>query len=180
VTGVRCLGLARSGRALLALLIAGLVPLASPQGGELAAERPQVQLNAGVVGLLNRASNSWRYGGEYRFSPLGPWRLRPALGAVVAENDARYYFVGLRRDFPLSGRWVLTPGFDITSYDEGRGIDLGSELEFRSGLELSHPVHRNWRLGIGVYHLSNGGFGDRNPGTNSLVGSLVIPVGGIY
>jgi hypothetical protein len=165
----------------LPVLLAGILfaaPLAAQGGqGDSPSAPAYVQLNAGVIGLLNRARNSWRYGVEYRFRPQWGWRLRPVLGAVVAENDARFYFAGLRRDFPLSGRFTFTPGFDVTSYDRGRGVDLGSELEFRTGLEVSYRLYRDWRAGIALYHLSNGGFGDRNPGTNAVVLTLAMPVG---
>lgn len=135
-----------------------------------------ININAGYIGLMNRAHDTLRYGLEYRHKPLTHWLIRPAVGGVTAEHDARYVYAGIRRDFPLGSRWIFTPGFDITSYRRGNGIDLGSELEFRTGLELSWRFSNAWRASFVFYHLSNGGIGDRNPGTNSAVIAVQVPV----
>jgi len=135
-----------------------------------------INVNAGLIGLLNHASNTFRYGLEYRYKAMSKWLLRPALGGVVVENDAAYLYAGARRDFWLGSRWLLTPSLDIGSYQEGNGIDLGTELEFRSGIELGYQFFKSWRASLAFFHLSNGGIGDRNPGTNSAVFALHIPL----
>ena len=49
-------------------------------------------------------------------------------------------------------------------------------VEFREGVVLSW-VGPRFRLGIGVYHASNGGLGEHNPGTEVLEMVLGFPVG---
>jgi len=136
-----------------------------------------INLNAGYTGLHNREKDTARYGLEYRHGALTRWLLRPAIGGFITERDASYYYIGLRRDFGFAKRWFVTPSFDIGSYRQGRGIDLGADIEFRTGLELTYSFHSAWRAGIAIFHLSNSGIGDRNPGTNTVVASLHIPIG---
>ena len=136
-----------------------------------------LNINAGYIGLLNNAANALRYGLEYRHKALSRWLIRPALGGFIGEHDATYLYAGIRRDFTIGERWLLAPSLDIGSYRPGNGIDLGTELEFRSGVELGYRFD-TWRVSFGLFHLSNGGIGDRNPGTNSAVIAMHIPLNG--
>lgn len=133
-------------------------------------------VNGGFVGIFNRFSETLRYGAEYRWPERNFWRLRPAAGAVSAENDASYYYLGLRRDFVLGQHWLLTGSFDAGYFEERDELHLGLQLEFRSGAEIAYRFANEYRIGLALYHLSNGGFGDRNPGTESVVLNLIIPI----
>ncbi len=140
------------------------------------AETHFLAVNAGFVGIFNRFPETLRYGAEFRWREFGPLKLRPSAGIVNAENDASYYFLGLRRDFLLSERLLLSGSFDAGYFEERDEIKLGLQMEFRSGAELSYRFSNEYRVGLALYHLSNGGFGDRNPGTESIVLSLLAPI----
>ncbi|WP_372748396.1 acyloxyacyl hydrolase [Litorivivens sp.] len=133
-------------------------------------------VNAGLVGLFNRFKETLRYGMEYRWKPHTKLRLRPAAGLITAENDASYLFFGIRRDFHPATHWVVTGSFDAGYFEERERLKLGLQLEFRTGLELAYQLGNRYRLGMALYHLSNGGFGERNPGTESAVVNLTIPI----
>ncbi len=135
-----------------------------------------LSVNAGFVGIFNRFSETLRYGMEYRWKPLTQYAIRPAAGVISAENDASYVFLGLRRDFFLGEHWLLTGSFDAGYFEERDELNLGLELEFRSGLEAAYQFDNRYRIGVALYHLSNGGFGKRNPGTESVVLSLTAPI----
>ena len=139
-------------------------------------EDAYLAINAGFVGLFNRFKETLRYGMEYRWKPLSPLKIRPAAGLIMAENDASYLFLGMRRDFQITPHWVLTGSFDAGYFEEREELNLGLELEFRSGLELAYQFSNRYRVGVALYHLSNGGFGKRNPGTESAVINLTIPI----
>jgi hypothetical protein len=64
---------------------------------------------------------------------------------------------------------VATPGFAAGLFHRGGGQNLGGPVEFRSSIELAYRFGDGSRLGLNLSHLSNGGFYDRNPGTESLV-----------
>jgi hypothetical protein len=103
-------------------------------------------------------------------------------GVSATEDGSAWVYAGLGYDFELSPRWVLTPSFAASLYDEGsEGKDLGHAIEFRSGLEISCRLGKDDgagpagpRLGLLFYHLSNGSISDVNPGSNSLVLTLAL------
>ncbi|MDX1755079.1 MAG: acyloxyacyl hydrolase [Marinobacter sp.] len=135
-----------------------------------------LNLNIGEEGLDRSLNNATRYGIEYRFRALDFHRLVPSVGYVWVDNGATFAYVEMRRDFELRGRWLLTPSFGFGAFHEEPGLQLGHTTEFRSGLELSYRLDNHYRLGLAIYHLSNGGLSDENPGTESLVASLSIPI----
>ncbi|WP_422732780.1 acyloxyacyl hydrolase [Marinobacter azerbaijanicus] len=49
-------------------------------------------------------------------------------------------------------------------------------MEFRSGVKSFYRFHNKLRLGIELFHLSNGGIADRNPGTEVAFISLSFPL----
>jgi lipid A 3-O-deacylase len=132
---------------------------------------------AGHVGVLDSdIDNPGVLKIEYRFRPRGKWLLAPAMGAARSENGASFVFTDLERDFYPGRHWVVTGSFGLGSFDDGEDVRLGHSLEFRSGIKIAYQFENHWRLGVGLFHLSNGGLGDRNPGTEPIFLSLSIPL----
>ena len=127
----------------------------------------RLAFSLGSFDVLN-STRSAELGFEARFAPRA-FELRPVVGVAVNSDEGGYVLAGLRRDFDLSRRWVLTPHFGITLFDEGEGKDLGHEIEFRSGIEIAVRLNERSRLGFSFYHLSNSGLDETNPGSESLV-----------
>ena len=138
--------------------------LASPLA---AAERPSWILSAGT---FDTATSDFllEVGLEHR-RPVGKLGLDWGLGLSATEEESVWGHIGLRRDFALSARWLLTPGFGVALYEEGDGKDLGGPIEFRSSIEVFVSTSPRAQLGLSFYHLSNAGIYDDNPGANSLV-----------
>ena len=152
--------------AFLALAAAAL-PAAAEEGPELA-------LSAGAYDIAK--TKAIEAGVEYRFRSRA-WSLVPAAGAAFTGDGAIWAYGGLRRPFRVAPGWRLTPGFAISLYEEGsEGKDLGGPVEFRSSLELSRRFAGGSSLGLTVYHLSNSGIHDDNPGSNSVILSWAFPV----
>lgn len=121
---------------------------------------------------------SWEAGWEARFAERRFRRLpgflenaTPVAGAMASSQGTLYAYGGFRFEHALGERWTLTPSWAAGLYYRGRngGKDLGGTVEFRSGIELAFQVTRRSRIGVCLYHLSNGGFYRFNPGTESLV-----------
>jgi lipid A 3-O-deacylase len=108
-----------------------------------------------------------------RFWPLPDWApdLMPVLGAMATSQGTLYGYGGFRAEFPWGKRWMGIAGFAGGVYyrGPGGGKDLGSALEFRTNLELAYRLPGEARLGLCLYHLSNGGIYHLNPGSESLV-----------
>lgn len=126
-----------------------------------------IALSAGSFDVLN-TTRSVEVGFEVRFAPRA-FELRPVIGVAANSDEGGYVLAGLRRDFDVGERWILTPHFGVTLIEEGDGKDLGHVVEFRSGVELAFRLNQRSRLGISFYHLSNAGLDETNPGSESLV-----------
>lgn len=96
-------------------------------------------------------------------------------GFAGTEDEAFWAYAGTAWNWQPQERWLVRPGFAISVFDNGDGKDLGGPIEFRSSLEATLRVRRNLRLGLLVYHLSNAGFYDLNPGSNSVVFVVAFP-----
>lgn len=163
----------------LGLTIAALTALSTTS---LAADEAQtnapsrLELSVGQVGIAESLDDPLRVGIQYSFRPVTAWKLSPGLGFIWSENGARYVYTNVQRDFMLTDRLALTPSFGVGLFDDSDDLRLGHELEFRSGLSLAYQFANEYRLGAGVFHFSNGGLGDRNPGTESALVFLSVPL----
>lgn len=126
---------------------------------------------AASVGVFDVGKeNIAQYGVEYRGAPRkGFYNLRPTAGIEANADSGYWVYGGARYDYSLSRDWDLTPHAAVSWYEEGDGKDLGGELEFRSGLDLSVRLTAQSRIAVGVTHLSNSNLGDKNPSANSVI-----------
>ena len=146
-----------------------LVPILALSGGETDPNKRLEALSLGAGAFdLGRPSEAGEGSLELRLAPATFYGLQPVVGLAGTTDSGFLGWVGLRREFRLgASRWFLSPSVSLAGYERGNGKDLGSTLEFRSGLDVMARVGRG-ALGIGYHHLSNAGFSDRNPGANSL------------
>ncbi|MCK4675879.1 MAG: acyloxyacyl hydrolase [Gammaproteobacteria bacterium] len=142
-------------------------------------EYEMINITAGQVGVADDLDGPQRYGLEYRFTSFagpGDFRLIPAIGAAISNNGASFIYTDLRHDFYLNRRWLLIPSFGMGLFSDSKEINLGNDLEFRSGIEIAYQFRNKVRAGVAAFHLSNGGISNRNPGTEAVVFSICIPV----
>ena len=100
--------------------------------------------------------------------------IKPFVGVQGTSDGTIYGFVGIGVDLHFGDRIVVTPNVAAGLLDEGSGKDLGSPVEFRSGLEIAWRFENRSRLGLAVHHISNAQLTDKNPGTEVL--SLVYSI----
>ncbi|HZH25892.1 MAG TPA: acyloxyacyl hydrolase [Azospirillaceae bacterium] len=117
---------------------------------------------------------------EYRFgTPLwsySDWfELRPMAGLSATSDGMLYGMGGLAFDFTL-GPVVFTPSFGAGLWSRGGGKDLGHPLEFRTMFEIGYRFENQARLTVGFSHMSNADISDENPGANSLLLYVHVPV----
>lgn len=93
------------------------------------------------------------------------WVFKPFVGAMGTSDAALYGYAGFLTDFFFGRRIVVTPSIAAGLYENGDGKDLGSIIEFRSGLEIGWRFDNRSRLSAMVYHISNASIDDNNPGT---------------
>ena len=109
---------------------------------------------------------------------LAPHRFRwlprqvlfvPAFGAMMNSDSSYYAYGSFRFEIPAGQRWQITPQLGYGLYERNGGFNLGGQVEFRSGLEVTRQIGERCRLGLIYYHLSNAGIYTHNPGSESLV-----------
>lgn len=152
--------------ALLVWLGLGLAPV----GAE---EKAEWTVYAGRWGLEKEGTAS-----ELGFEVQRPFRetgFNVVGGLAATDDEAVWAYAGASYSWQPGDRWRLRPGFAVSVFENGDGKDLGGAIEFRSSLEATARVRSNLRFGILVYHLSNAGIYDLNPGSNSLVFVVGFP-----
>jgi len=103
-------------------------------------------------------------------------KMSPLLGLMGSSDGAIYGYSGLAYDISLDSNLFFTPSFAFGAYTDGDGKNLGSTIEFRSAIEFSYRFRDHSRIGVMVYHLSNAGISDKNPGTEILSLGYTIPL----
>ncbi|MCB9947246.1 MAG: acyloxyacyl hydrolase [Rhodospirillaceae bacterium] len=135
-------------------------------------------LGAGLYDVITDNEGSDRAGlgrVEFRFGS-NDWYLRPVLGAEATTDSSFYLYGGFIVDVYLWDNFVLSPNAAVGYYDKGDARDLGSELEFRTGIEAAYRFDNGMRLGAVFHHISNAGIGDTNPGIETLTLNFTIPI----
>lgn len=92
--------------------------------------------------------------------------LRPWFGAEVTSQGSLWGGGGLSYDWAFAENLYLSPSLGIGFYsDGGSDVDLDYPLQFRTQLDLAYEMQDTSRIGVSLSHMSNGGLGDSNPGT---------------
>lgn len=112
---------------------------------------------------------------EYR-SSLEWYYFRPIIGLVGNNKGGFYTYGGFVIDGVIADCFVISPSLAVGLYQRGNGKKLGLPMEFREGIEMAWQFKNKVRLGAMFYHMSNASMGSRNPGTESLVFLLSVPL----
>jgi lipid A 3-O-deacylase len=145
---------------------------------------PPSQARADDPALLAFGAGAWDFDhgqtagevrGEYRFAQ-GLWFIKPFIGALGTTDSAVYAYGGLRADLIFAEHYVLMPNAAVGYFERGNGKNLGSHVEFKTGVEFAYRFDNAIRLGIAFDHISNAGITKQNPGTENLLLVLSLPL----
>lgn len=161
--GKRALSIAGLG---LAFFLAGRASALPPGGialmvGPFEVHKPEQEISAG-----------WEFRfRERRYASLPKWMppLAPIGGVLSTSEGAFYGYGGFRAELPLARRWLVSPHISAGLYTKGEGLNLGGEIQFRSGVDLLFQVHGASWVGVSFSHISNARLYDSNPGGESLL-----------
>ena len=149
----------------LRMWLAGVLVLAGCNSAPIQ-EGNMLAFTGGSLGIADDVT-SGLVGVECRFGEKDS-HLIPSVGISWSDDGAYYFSVEARHNFWIDDRWVFTPSLGAGYFDESPSLDLGGDLEFRTGFEITYRTKREWRMGLSFFHLSNAGMEDRNPGTEAL------------
>jgi hypothetical protein len=85
-----------------------------------------------------------------------------ALMELNIYSDLKYKII-------FQNNWSLFLSSGIGWFDNSGDIDLGHQIEFRTGFEFNYQLHNKQSIGISFYHFSNSKFANKNPGTESIL-----------
>lgn len=155
-TSVKTLALALS----LVSPFASLSTQALPQGTELKA-------GAAVWNLFDDADR-YALHVAYVHKPLESfYGVRPTVLLVNADQGQHYFAAGLAKDVYQYNDFSVRVAFHAGIVDESK--NLGDTIEFYSSLSGLYKISDTFSLEAEVGHISNGGLGDTNPGSESFV-----------
>jgi len=139
-------------------------------------DMPLLVASAGTFALVEQYDYPLVLGAQYRGRPRTGWQLRPGVGIDAGPDSMVYVYADVARDFELPRRWLLTLSLAAGWFNNGEQIGAAYDLEFKSGLSLSRSLASGTRLGLAVYHVSNGGLDGSNNGSEALVLFLGMPL----
>lgn len=134
-----------------------------------------ISVGGGIFDVMRSKKRTGEFRIEYK-SDLNWYTIRPMLGLMANNQGAFYTYGGFGFDWVIGDCFVISPNFAPGFYYRGDSKKLGFPLEFRSGLELAWQFKNYTRIGGHFYHISNASMGSRNPGEESLIFFISIPL----
>lgn len=157
------------------LVLHALVAVAALYGGAAHAQS-SLSFSAGQLGVTDDLTDPQWYGVELRFAATSRWGIVPGFGYHRAGCGANYVYADFRKPLWLTDRWVLSPNFGTGLFTDSDKVNLGHDIQFRSGLEIAYRTRGNLQIGLSFTHLSNASLSQLNPGTETVEVSLSMPI----
>lgn len=137
----------------------------------LANDHARLGVGAGVWGVFDDA-DVLAIHIDYELPKLESfYGLQPVFSVFKAEQGYNYYGSGFIKTFQLDTDLYWGVGSQFGIVDRPR--DLGHKVEFYSRIFLENKISNDLFMRYEVGHISNAGFGDLNPGSESFVISIV-------
>jgi len=160
-------------RIALASILAGAVTVASsPAKAEFGG------YITGGVGAFDFLHDYTAAGGrlEFRFAQsLFFWH--PLVGVMFTNRGSVYTYGGFRLELPVGKHLLILPMATVGDYEKGSGKDLGSHIEFKTGVEFDYVMDNGIKFGPAFDHISNAGIDKTNPGEENLMLMVTVPFG---
>lgn len=99
--------------------------------------------------------------------------FHPVLLVAVTNDDEQYVALGLNKPLLQGLGLSLGVGFHAGFTDYSK---LGYKAEFYSNLHLDYRHSPTLAFRAEFGHISNGGLGDTNPGSEAIVVSVICPL----
>lgn len=140
-----------------------------------------LSLGAGYYDIFDGDGGAWDFRAEYRHSEKLIWEIKPWGGAELTSDGSVWVGAGLLADFKMAPSIYVTPSVGVGLYAQGGADkDLGSPIEFRTGVEGGYEFMNGHRMGVAFSHMSNADIGDENPGAETLNVYYHVPVGDLF
>ena len=150
------------------------------------AEEDRIQFGLGAFAF--NEENDSDIAAEARLEYLSGWRLFDdmfgprfqGLGPYVALNvntDGGVFGAGgLFLDLQPVPGFYLRPFGGIGGYSQGGGRNLGGVFQFEAGAAAGYRFENQMETGILIKHISNANINSDNPGVNSIMLTVSMPL----
>lgn len=105
------------------------------------------------------------------------WIIKPFGGVWTSAYGNTMIYAGISIPIAFTPYLELDVGFAPGLYLKTFDLDLGSPVEFKSTIGLKYIFRNKNAAGIEFAHISNGGIGYYNPGTETLMFYFRLPLG---
>ncbi len=171
----------------LSAALLGLLGLFAPGPAHAAEDRVLLGLGAFAIDEENGADlatearlayhSGWRLLDRVlgpRFGGLGPY------AALNVNTDGGVFGSGgLFLDLRPFENVYFRPFGGIGGYSEGDARELGGIFQFELGAAVAYRLDSEIEFGVLFKHISNAGIHDSNPGVNSLMLAVSVPLGNL-
>lgn len=99
----------------------------------------------------------------------------PFAGIAMDKTQNLYFYSGIRTQAKYNKHFLVGASFAPTLYKHGDEKNLGSVLQFRTGLEFAYEFGNQSQLGLELAHYSNAGLSKNNPGLEALTLTYTVP-----
>ena len=126
----------------------------------------EISLGAALWNALDDADRSAVHL-AYLHRPLSRfYDIQPGFLVIYADEGQHYYSLGVHKQVYRYAAFSLSVSFHAGLVDSPEA--LGDNIEFYSALNAGYQLNTRWALALEVGHISNGGLGETNPGSEGL------------
>lgn len=142
--------------------------------GHAQASQPQhvgeVKLGGAIWNLMDEADRNAVHG-AFIYRPLSSfYNIQPSALIIWADEGQHYFAIGAHKGLYRQGKFSLSVAFHAGLVDSPE--ELGDNVEFYTALGAQYQLTRNWSAEVELGHISNGGLGENNPGSEGLTLSV--------
>lgn len=105
---------------------------------------------------------------------LSLFYMQPTVGFFATPTGTYYFYAGWTRLQIIANRLLIQPSIATGLYHFGSGRYLGGTIQFRSGLKIGYKLSEAQFMAVGIFHTSNAGIYDSNPGEESVLVSYLF------
>lgn len=162
----------------ISAIFAGIVSWAATHPGATGIDSGSNVFFLGAFDRIDKVKQTWDISYQYQWGRYLVWHFKPLAGGGVTGRRSVYVFGGLGLGVHLGAHVILGPSLALAAYFHGGGKNLGSIVNFRSGISVDWCFNDGIRFGLAYHHLSHWFlFGNENPATEILSLNLSIQVG---
>ncbi|GGW93154.1 acyloxyacyl hydrolase [Alteromonas halophila] len=151
-------------------LITALTALPSYAQSQSQDKFGELKVGAAIWNVMDDADRSAAHV-AYIHKPLKRfYGIQPSALVIWADEGQHYYSLGAHKELYRNGRFFTSIAFHAGLVDSPE--ELGDNVEFYSALSAHYQLTERWAVEAEIGHISNGGLGETNPGSEGITLSL--------